>query len=96
MIQKFIKKPIPIEAVQWTGNNIYEIRHFSNGNANENSDGYLTVKTLEGTFKSPNKTGDFLIKGIKGEFYICEKSIFEDTYMEYDEDRSYACAQMMF
>ena len=54
------------------------------------------MKTLEGIFKSPNKTGDWLIKGIKGEFYICEKSIFEDTYTEYDEDRSYMCAQMMF
>jgi len=36
------------------------------------------VETLEGTMKG--KKGDYLIRGIKGEFYPCDKQIFEETY----------------
>lgn len=42
----------------------------------------MYVHTLEGDMKMKNKTGDYLIKGVKGELYFCEKSIFEETYEE--------------
>lgn len=38
----------------------------------------LTIKTLEGKMKAKN--GDYIIKGVKGEFYPCRKDIFEETY----------------
>ena len=38
------------------------------------------VDTLEGSFKA--KAGDYLIKGIKGELYACDKEIFEESYEE--------------
>jgi len=41
------------------------------------------VETLEGTMKG--KAGDFLIIGIKGEKYPCDKEIFEQTYEEVEE-----------
>lgn len=81
MVKKYMKKPIAIEVVQWTGDNFDEIEHFSNGNV-FNQDGQLYCKTLEGTMKAANMVGDYLIKGVKGEFYFCEKSIFEQTYDE--------------
>lgn len=37
------------------------------------------VNTLEGNYKQ-GKSGDYLMKGIDGELYICDKSIFEKTY----------------
>lgn len=43
----------------------------------------MYVHTLEGDMKMKNKDGDYLIKGVRGEFYFCEKSIFEETYEEY-------------
>lgn len=38
------------------------------------------VKTLEGLMQG--KKGDYLIEGIKGELYICDREIFEESYTE--------------
>jgi hypothetical protein len=40
----------------------------------------FSVETLEGTMKG--KSGDYLVEGIKGEIYICDKEIFEESYEE--------------
>lgn len=93
MTKKYIKKPIPVEAVQYTGKNFDEVQSFCTDAFTE--DGWLKVHTLEGDMKAPNRTGDYVIKGIKGEFYICEKSIFEKTYEE-DDERRYACTSSFF
>jgi len=85
MVKKYVKKPIPVEAIQWTGDNFDELEDFA-GNNIWVDEGHLFVMTLEGAFKSKNKTGDYLIKGIRGEFYICEKDIFEETYEEVKEE----------
>lgn len=37
------------------------------------------VETLEGDYKQ-GKPGDYLMQGIEGELYICDKAIFEKTY----------------
>jgi hypothetical protein len=37
------------------------------------------VDTLEGNYKQ-GKAGDYLMRGIEGELYICDKAIFEKTY----------------
>ena len=42
----------------------------------------MVCETLEGQMKSPNMVGDYLVKGAIGEFYICDKEIFEETYSE--------------
>jgi hypothetical protein len=74
------KKPVVIQAVQWTGENNTEILHFcstcyitSSGKAKD-----LIVSTLEGDMSA--STGDFIIKGVKGEFYACKPDIFDMTY----------------
>lgn len=43
------------------------------------------VVTLEGDYKQ-GKSGDYLMRGIDNELYICDKSIFEKTYDFVDED----------
>jgi hypothetical protein len=38
----------------------------------------MTIKTLEGDMTA--NVGDYIIKGVKGEFYPCKPDIFEQTY----------------
>ena len=81
MIKKYIKRSLPINAVQFTGDNFRELYDFA-GNDVYYQDGYIYVHTPEGDIRMKNKTGDYLVKGIRGEFYFCEKLIFEETYEE--------------
>ena len=78
-MEKYRKKPVVIEAVQWTGENVKEVMNFMNWrNASHDAASGLTIHTLEGThYASP---GDFIIKGVQGEFYPCKPDIFEKTY----------------
>lgn len=88
--KKYIKKPVEIEAVQWNGHNPTEIKEFAGDSvkieyydaAYEVGAGpvivTVTIHTLEGDMKA-NK-GDYIIKGVKGEFYPCREDIFLQTY----------------
>lgn len=91
----FKKRPVIIEAVLWKGDNLFEIISFTNdvpvlkGNtAQEKWDEYcslvdkegLKIYTLEGKMNAD--IGDWIIKGIKGEFYPCKPDIFQLTYEE--------------
>jgi hypothetical protein len=73
---KFRKKPVVIEALRF-GGNFDEIEAFVGGDA-EFRDGELLVATLEGPLRAA--PGDWIIKGVKGEFYPCKPDIFEATY----------------
>ena len=78
--QKFKKKPVIIEAIQWTGNNTDECMTFCPPIMGETykADGNLKIPTLEG--KMICSTNDWIIKGVKGEFYPCKPDIFHQTY----------------
>ncbi len=86
MIQKYKKKPVEIEAIQWTGENTKEIflfglkQEFTEETIDEIKlpSGELYIMTLEGTMIASK--GDYIIKGIKGEFYPCKPDIFLATY----------------
>lgn len=82
---KYRKKPVTIEAIQWTGNNFYDIDRFVNidGLAHSLGEDVLYIPTLEGTMKADK--GDYIIKGIYGEFYPCKPDIFKETYEEVNE-----------
>lgn len=79
MIKKYIKKPIVIEAIQFTGKNFKECKDFLQGNF-DNTLNYPNIKTLEGIMTVSIE--DYIIKGVKGEFYSCKPDIFEMTYEE--------------
>ena len=85
---KFRKKPVVIEAIQWTGINTDEIRLFTKSIedsvwfAPEDEEISLKIKTLEGTMEA--SLGDWIIKGVSGEFYPCKPDIFEKTYEKVD------------
>lgn len=82
MIKKYQKKPVVIEAVQWDGTDIClsEIVHWMNCEVQNLENNKLGIETLEGVMEA--SVGDFIIKGIKGEFYPCKPDIFEQTYEE--------------
>ena len=87
MIKRYIKRPIPIEAIQWDGTNAKELKEFSHAIYfvhHEDEDGHiytdLKITTWEGTLRA--EVGDYIIKGIKGEVYPCNKDIFESSYEE--------------
>lgn len=79
-MKMYVKKPIPIAAVQWTGDNVKEMMKFSKDIIV--TEGGLFIKTLEGDMHA--NVGDYVLRGVRGETYACEKSIFEETYEEVD------------
>jgi hypothetical protein len=88
MIKYYVKKPIPIQALQWTGDNIKEMFEFTKDIYivtpvnSKDSIPDLYVKTKEGEMHA--NVGDYIIKGVFGEFYPCAQNIFKDTYREYN------------
>lgn len=94
---KYRKKPVVVEAVRWTGSNLEEIRNFVGSDLIEECVELFDIKrtlkemlvdiaidTLEGTMRVDY--GDYIIKGVKGEFYPCKPDIFLKTYEEVIED----------
>src|SRR5215469_12901472 len=83
---KFRKKPVVINAVRYDGNNIPEIFDFA-GFDNVDLPSYMSdelmITTLEGEHIA--SVGDWIIQGIKGEFYPCKPDIFEATYEEVND-----------
>lgn len=77
---KYVKKPVIIEAkeLEYSTKSQEEIIEWSNGLIKKGLDGGLRIPTLEGVMVA--NTGDFIIKGIKGEFYPCKSDIFNETY----------------
>lgn len=74
---KYRKKPVVIEAVQFI--NSADIHEFCKDKVREPvGHDYLEIDTLEGIMKA--SIGDYIIKGVKGEFYPCKPDIFEATY----------------
>ena len=84
---KYRKKPVIITAIQWDGKNKKEILDFiDNTNAyisEANGKADIIVHTLEGDMHASE--GDFIIRGIKGEYYPCKPDIFWDTYDAVEE-----------
>lgn len=78
---KYRNKPKVIDAIQWTGKNLEEISNFVGDSLmpiERRPDYDLHIKTLEGIHRADKY--DWIIKGIKGEFYACKPDIFELTY----------------
>jgi len=88
------KKPVTINFIEWTGDNLYEVIKFitganpdiKNNMASQWWEDYkdlvkrdgLIIKTLEGQHIA--SIGDMIIQGVSGEFYPCKPEIFALTY----------------
>lgn len=95
-VKNFTKKPVVIEAIQWNGLNLVEVKSFVGDACKYDyyDAGYqagvvppsvdLFIHTLEGDMKCSK--GDYIIKGVQGEFYPCKPDIFKQTYDELKEE----------
>lgn len=94
-VVRYRKKPVEIDAVEWTGQNHREMFNFLFDGENPTQEtlrtegknfyishgkcaGGLVIKTLEGEHIAT--IGDYIIKGVQGEFYPCKPDIFKQTY----------------
>lgn len=93
-IEKYRKKPVEIEALEWTGENHRTMYDFLENPFGETKEiktsgsnfyinhglvkGGLIILTKEGQHLA--SIGDYIIKGIHGEFYPCKPDIFHKTY----------------
>jgi hypothetical protein len=82
-VQHYRKKPIVIEAMQLNFDNLEEFEPWMDDQMDASgqwNDGtvYIEIRTLEGVMTATQ--GDYIIKGVKGEFYPCKPDIFEATY----------------
>lgn len=87
---QFRKKPVIIDAVKWSGDDrgVEAVRAFCPDAEGPHEDRlrtgysapylYFRIETAEGVMRA--EPGDWIIKGIKGEFYPCKPDIFEATY----------------
>lgn len=77
---KYRRKPVVIDAIQWTGDNYPEVFEFTEGNAypTESHSDMLIVETLEGNMAA--EKGCYIIRGVNGEYYPCQEDIFNKTY----------------
>lgn len=86
---KFRKKPVVIEAVQYQPNNqdVYyfmkETEEYILNNTFQIIGDNLHITTLEGVMTA--SPGDWIIRGVKGEYYPCKPDIFETTYEKVED-----------
>lgn len=85
---KYRKKPIVIDAYHLKSELLTDIYSFFGVSLSDEFkpfyfvDNKIIIKTLEGDMSATK--GDYIIKGIKGEFYPCKADIFEATYEKYE------------
>lgn len=92
-VARFTKKPVIVSAICWTGKNLREVITFTDGPPETRTfhagmawsvyedlveRNGLKIYTLEG--KMLANVGDWIIRGVRGEFYPCKPDIFADTY----------------
>lgn len=88
-IKRYRKKPVVVEAIRYTGFNFDECAEFMSCPISPVSTSHgsnlipnvpICITTLEGSMYA--FVGDYIVKGVKGEFYPCKPDIFEETYEE--------------
>ena len=85
MIKRYVKRPIVIRAVKWTGYNFDEIAEFVKEQPlTLYKNNFGLTKLLIETPKEDIcvEVGDYIIQGVHGEYYSCKPDIFTETYAE--------------
>ena len=88
---RYRKKPVVVEAWEFTRESLTNIeswvRKYSDAITLVSQYGgevlYIEIETLEGTMRAD--LGDYIIRGVEGEFYPCKPNIFEQTYEKVEE-----------
>ena len=80
IVKKYRKKPVVIETCRLNKQNSKRLSEWCGGQHITNIDYSVSIviETLEGDMRA--EEGDWIIKGVHGEFYPCRNDIFEKTY----------------
>lgn len=87
MIREYIKLPVTVQAIQWTGDNCDEVMEFCGDWAlfiTCEGSKQLQIITLEGVMMA--SVGDYIVKGVDDEYYPCKPHIFDLTYKLKEEN----------
>jgi hypothetical protein len=84
----FRKRPVVVEAVRWTGDNAAQVREFAGGlfkavdPEGRNDDPDITAEVLDKLHSTwvGVKTGQWVVRGVKGEFYPIDQEVLDETY----------------
>lgn len=79
MIKKYKRKPVEVEAIQWTGDNFLDIKEFTDGGAHVYNK-CLFIDTKVGQMIADS--GSYIVKGATDDVFVHEPDIFEATYEE--------------
>jgi hypothetical protein len=80
-VKLYRKKAIVIGAIEWEGGNTQDVLDFVGRNSaryNNTNGSHIYINTMEGEMKA--SVGDWIIKGVMGEFYPCKPDIFRQVY----------------
>lgn len=87
MVKQYRTKPCEIEAIQFTRDNFEDVKAFGEGSIKDliiercpGGKAYCKVQTLEGLMIATE--GDFIIRGLRGEYYPCKPDVFNKKYEE--------------
>jgi hypothetical protein len=88
---RYRKRPLVVDAIQFTGHNIAEIAElldwsYEDGSEASDSCDTLVVETLEGDMTA--NVGDWIVKGVAGEGYPCRADIFAAIYEPVDHEEA--------
>ena len=83
--QLFTKKPVTVEAVQLTQANADDVAQWCGGRIVYTHRVAFEIPTLEGVMEA--QEGDWIIRGVQGEFYPCKPDIFAQSYELAKEDK---------
>jgi hypothetical protein len=90
----FRKRPVEVQAVQWTGGNAEELMDFAGSAFDAFEPGWrcgddpeATAQVFDGLHSTwvLVYTGDWIIKGVRREFYPCRNDVFAETYETVDQ-----------
>lgn len=81
-VVSFVARPVRVSGIQWTGENLEEIKRFCNGMAFVENN-HLWIETREGTSRA--RVGDWIIQGTMGEFYPVKPDVMSVKYDRVDE-----------
>lgn len=82
---KYRRKPVVVDAIQWTGDNYAEIFEFTEGKAylSSSHSSTLIVETLEGNMVADK--GCYIIRGVNGDYCPCEENFFNKIYEQVEQ-----------
>lgn len=75
---KYHKKPVIVDAIEYTGSNTKELSDFTGQNISALDSGEIFIRSKKGIQYA--KPGDFIIKDINGTPYPCPRDVFLQTY----------------